>query len=85
METSTHLKIIAADPGDVTGSGSTTVTVNGRTMTSNPQFTAKWLSASCPSSKKLVRSPFALRIAYGSSCFQHIFVSKRFLPFEKTY
>jgi len=51
MQTSTHLTLTATDPGDVTGTGTTTVTVNGRTMTSNTQFTAKWLSASCPSSK----------------------------------
>jgi hypothetical protein len=51
MQSSTHLTLTAADPGDVTGTGTTTVTANGRTMTSNTQFTAKWLSASCPSSK----------------------------------
>jgi hypothetical protein len=51
VQTSTHLTLTASDPGDVTGTGTTTVIVNGRTMTSNAQFTAKWLSASCPSSK----------------------------------
>ena len=51
MQTSTHLTLTAADPGDVTGTGTTKVTVNGRTMTSSAQFTAKWLSASCPNFK----------------------------------
>jgi hypothetical protein len=51
MQTSTHLTINASDSQDVTGTGTTTVSANGHTMTSTTQFTAKWLSSSCRVSK----------------------------------
>ena len=47
VQTSVHLTLTASDSSDVTGTGTTTLSANGRTMTSNTQFTAKWLSGSC--------------------------------------
>jgi hypothetical protein len=51
VQTSVHLTITAIDSGSVTGTGTSTVTANGNTMTSNSQFSSRWVSSSCTDSK----------------------------------
>ena len=56
MQTSDHLTFTAVDSGNVTGTGTTTINGGGRTMTSNSQFSSKWISSTC-SDKKVTERP----------------------------
>jgi Protein of unknown function (DUF3617) len=50
-QTSVHLTFTAVDSGTVTGTGTTTINGGGRTMTSNSQFSSKWISSTCSDKK----------------------------------